>query len=229
MNKLIIGNLKTLLDANDIVNYLRKTSKIKSDGVIVCPTSIYIPFFLKEKYNVGLQDVSIYDSGSHTGEVLAKQAASLGIKYTLVGHSDLNDSTEIINKKIIAANKYGITSILCVGEEKQSKKEKKYLKQYIKECLNNVMTTNLIIAYEPKWAIGTNIIPENKDIKDITLFIKEVVKEEFNFDVKVLYGGSVSKQNIQVIKNVDEIDGILVGNASTMPQEFVEIIDTYLR
>lgn len=229
MSKLIVGNLKTLLDANDIVNYLRKINQIKSGNIVICPTSIYVPFFLKERYKVGLQDISSYDSGSHTGEVLSKQAASLGIKYTLIGHSDLNDSIENISKKIIAANKYGITSILCVGEEKKNKKEKKFLRQYIKDCLENVKTTNVIIAYEPKWAIGTNVIPENKEIEDIALFIKEVVKEEFNFDVKVLYGGSVSKQNIKIIKNVDAIDGILVGNASTMPQEFVEIIETYLK
>lgn len=228
MDKIVIGNLKTLLNADDIVNYIKKIRKIKNNNIVICPTSIYIPFFIKEKYSVGLQDISHYDSGAHTGEVLASQAASLGIKYAIIGHKEQEIKTEIIAKKIKEANKYGITTILCVGKEKQIKKEKKHIKTFLKECLTD-LTKNVIIAYEPEWAIGTNVIPDNKYINEIASYIKEIVKKEFNFDVRVLYGGSVSKENIATIKNVDVLDGVLVGNASTMPQEFVEIVNTYLK
>ena len=168
--------------------------------------------------------------GSFTGDILANQVASMGIKYAIIGHSERRnrETTEEINKKILSANKYGITSILCVGEEQQNKKAKKIIKQYLKETLKNTLLSKVIIAYEPIWAIGTNEIPDNKYIEDMTLFIKELIKKEFESEIKVIYGGSVNKDNINTIKLIDSIDGILVGNASTIPSEFQEVINKYL-
>ncbi len=230
MNKIVVGNLKTLLDANDIVDYIKSMSKINCNNVIVCPTSLYIPYFLKRNFKVGLQDISSCDQGLVTGDILARQAASMGIRYTIVGHSERRNSETVddINKKILSANKYGITSILCVGEEKQSKKTKKIIKQYLKESLKNTLLSKVIVAYEPMWAIGTNEIPDNKYIEDMTLFIKETIKKEFDSDIKVLYGGSVNKENVNTIKLIDSIDGVLVGNASAIPSEFQEVISKYL-
>lgn len=212
----------------DVVDYLKTTKDLKKDNVIICPSNIYIPYFIQYKFNVGIQDISIYDSGLHTGAVLAQQASSLGIKYAIVGHSERHDTTDIINKKIMALNKYNITSVLCVGEEKTGKKTKKIIKQYLTECLNNTLVSKVIIAYEPVWAIGTNELPDKKYIEDIILFIKDFVKKTYDYDIKVLYGGSVNKDNISTIKLVEGLDGIFVGNASSIPSEFKEIISKYL-
>ena len=230
MNKIVVGNLKTILTANDIVDYIKSMSKINCNDVIICPTSLYIPYFLKRNFKVGIQDISMYSQGSFTGDILANQVASMGIKYAIIGHSERRnrETTEEINKKILSANKYGITSILCVGEEQQNKKAKKIIKQYLKETLKNTLLSKVIIAYEPIWAIGTNEIPDNKYIEDMTLFIKELIKKEFESEIKVIYGGSVNKDNINTIKLIDSIDGILVGNASTIPSEFQEVINKYL-
>ena len=230
MDKIVIGNLKTSLLSTDIVDYIKGMSKLKYEDVIICPSSIYIPYFLNRNFKVGIQDISMYDQGAHTGDILASQASSMGIKYAIIGHSERHnrESLEDINKKILAANKYGITSILCVGEEQQSKKTEKMIKQYLKETLKNTLLSKVIIAYEPVWAIGTNEIPSNKYIENMASFIKETIKKEFDFDIKVLYGGSVNKDNINSIKLIDAIDGILVGNASTIPNEFNEVISKYI-
>ena len=227
MNKIVVANLKSSMNIQDVIDYLKEVNNIDNSDVIICPTYIYVPYFLKHKYKVGLQDISSNDI-SVTGDVLANQVASLGIKYSIVGHSDRSEKTDIINKKIINANKYGITSILCAGEEKQSKKTKKYIKQYLTECLKNTLVNRVIIAYEPVWAIGTNITPDNKYIEDMVMFIKDFIKKEFNQDIRVIYGGSISKENINTIKQIDNIDGILVGNVSTIPLEFRDIILKYL-
>jgi triosephosphate isomerase len=230
MDKIVIGNLKTSLLSTYIVDYIKGMSKLKYEDVIICPSSIYIPYFLNRNFKVGIQDISMYDQGAHTGDILASQASSMGIKYAIIGHSERQnrESLEDINKKILAANKYGITSILCVGEEQQSKKTEKMIKQYLKETLKNTLLSKVIIAYEPVWAIGTNEIPSNKYIENMANFIKETIKKEFDFDIKVIYGGSVNKDNINSIKLIDAIDGILVGNASTIPNEFNEVISKYI-
>ena len=229
MSKLIVGNLKTYMDRNDVITYLKETSDLNG-SIIICPTNIYIPYFLKHKYMVGLQDVSSEEGGNHTGDILARQAVSMGIKFSIIGHSERRniETTEDINKKIIATNKYGITPILCVGEEKQSRKTKKFIQRYLSECLKNTLVNKVIIAYEPMWAIGTDVIPSNKEIEDIVIFIKDFIKREYDCDIRVLYGGSVTKENVGSLKLIDVIDGILVGNSSASIYEFKEIISKYL-
>ena len=230
MNKMIIANLKTFMHTDDVINYL-KDMKDLNNYFIVCPSNIYIPYFLKYKYTIGVQDISMFDSIDITGELLASQAFSMGIKYSIIGHSDRRnfETIEDINKKILVANKYGITPLLCVGETKKGKKTKKYIAQYLSECLKNTLVNKIVIVYEPTWAIGTNIIPTNEEIIDIVKYIKEFVKKEYDVDIKVLYGGSVNKENINTIKLIDEIDGILVGSASTISSEFKEIVTKYLK
>ena len=229
MDKIIVGNLKTLVSTSELSDYLKNTKDITNENVIICPTTLYIPYFLRHKYKVGIQDIGEYDVGTHTGDVLASQAASMGIKYAIVGHSERREkeTTKDINKKILANNKYNITSILCVGENKADKKAKKIIKQYLLECLKNTLVNKVIIAYEPVWAIGTNELPDKKYIDDMILFIKNLIKKEFNHEISVIYGGSISKENIDTIKLIDNIDGILVGNASAIPSEFKEIISKF--
>ena len=229
MNKMIIGNLKTYMNKDDVDTYLKEIENIKVP-IVLCPTSIYIPYFLKHNFYIGLQDISPNDEVTCTGDILASQAVSMGISYVIVGHSERRkfETPEDINKKILAANKYNITPILCVGEEKKSRKTKKIIEQYLRKCLKNTLVSKVIIAYEPSWAIGSDTIPSNKEIIDVVTFIREFVKLEYNTDVRVIYGGSVTKENVSNLKLIDNLDGILVGNSSTVPYEFKEIITKYL-
>ena len=125
MNKIVVGNLKMWMDTSDVSDYLKAIQNLDNNYVIVCPTSIYVPYFLKRKFKVGLQDISEKDLGSYTGEVCAKQAMTMGIHYALIGHNErrLVDTDEVINEKIKACKKYNLTSILCIGE---SLKQHKY-------------------------------------------------------------------------------------------------------
>ena len=157
----------------------------------------------------------------------------MGIHYALIGHNErrLVDTDEVINEKIMACKKYNLTSILCIGESlKQHKyhQTKKVLKNQLKKALMNVGDLDrIIIAYEPIWSIGTNNIPSVKEISETVQFIKTYVEKHFHSNIRVLYGGSVNVENILMIRNIEEIDGILVGDASTRASEFLDIIDAF--
>lgn len=236
MDKIVVGNLKMSMITSDVSDYLKEIKKLNYKNVIICPSAIYVPYFLKHEFKVGLQDIFYEEPGSYTGAVCPKQAVTMGIKYTLVGHSDrriyFHETDDEINKKIKAAKKYNMTSILCVGEtlqEYKTHKTKKVLKRELKKALMNVGDLNkVIVAYEPNWSIGTNKIPTNKQISDNVTFIKKYISKHFHYDMKVLYGGSINIDNILTIRNIEEIDGILVGDSSTRASEFMDIVEAFL-
>lgn len=239
--KLVIGNMKMNMMAEDISNYLKDLQGIKlSERVVICPSSIYIPYFLKQSYSVGAQNIFFRDSGPYTGEVSASQLASMGVHYALVGHSErrgyFRESDQDINKKIVSALKYGLEVVLCVGEtleEKNLLKTARVLKRQLLNDLRNLEGNDwdhVIIAYEPVWSIGTNVLPAKKDIEDTIGYIKGIVSEYFNCDdIPVLYGGSVSERNIEDLNQIPNVSGFLVGGASTNPKSFLKIIEVAVK
>ena len=232
-NKLIVGNIKMNMKFGEISNYLNYFKNIKNKNVVICPSYIYIPYFLNYDFSVGSQNVCAYDDGGYTGEVSAKQLSSIGVKYTIIGHSErrikLNESSIEINKKIKNALDSKIKVILCIGETlEQNKLMKKdiILKRQLKDSLFDISDlSNVIIAYEPVWSIGTNKVPKEEEIIYTVKYIKELIKTMYKTDIKVLYGGSINEKNIEKIKNIKEIDGFLIGSASINPLRFIEIID----
>lgn len=227
-NRLIVGNMKMNLTKDTIDEYLKKISDIKKDNVVICPSNIYIPYFINKKFKVGIQNVFHLDEGSYTGEVSAYQANSLGVNYALVGHSErrihFNESDEIIHLKLKQIIDNNLIAILCVGEKKDESIEQVLYKQI--SILNNIPSLeNVVIAYEPVWAIGTNVIPTNEEIRSAITYIKNVVKQNFDYDINVLYGGSVNKNNIETLNCIEEIDGFLIGGASLKIDEFIKIIE----
>ena len=233
--KLVVGNMKMNMILDDIIPYLKKAnSEITSENVVICPSNIYIPYFLKQKYKVGIQNIFHEDQGAYTGEVSASQASSMGIEYVIIGHSErrqlMNEKEHEINKKVIEALKHHMKVILCIGETKEEKdllRTTIVLKKQLHFALKGIKDLrNVIIAYEPIWSIGTNEIPTVKDISTTAFFIKEVVKEYSGYsEVNVLYGGSVNEKNINEIININEISGVLVGGASTDFEKFKKIIE----
>lgn len=235
MGKKIIGNHKNYMLVSEVSEYLKQIgNKINNPDVVICPSNIYIPYFLKKGFSVGIQNVFIRNDVSATGEITNKQAVTMSIDYVIIGHSERRmyfDETEIdINKKIVDALKYGMKVILCIGEsleEKNMLKTARVLKKQLREDLKNIDNfENIIIAYEPIWAIGTNVTPSTKDIEKTAIFIRETLKQLYNIDnIEIVYGGSVNSKNIKEINKIKEIDGVLVGKASTDAKEFLKIIE----
>lgn len=235
--KIVVANLKMNMIVSDVSNYLKEVNdKIVSDRVIICPTSIYVPYFLQNKYKVGLQNTFLRSEGAYTGEISPKQASSMGITFTIIGHSERRmyfDENEItINKKILEALKYHLKVILCVGEtleEKNLLKTKQVLRRQIVRALTHISEEeleNIIIAYEPVWAIGTSKTPTNDEIEKNIEYIKNVVNEKYsNTDIKVLYGGSINDKNINELNKIKNVSGFLVGGASLDPNKLFKIIE----
>lgn len=236
MKKIIVGNLKANMNMDRVGDYIYniKSSLNENGEIIFCPSYIYIPFFTSAGFCVGSQDVSIYENGSYTGEISAEQLKSAGVKYSIVGHSERishnNETDAIINKKVKQCINNDIIPIICVGETKKEKiefKTKQVIRMYLLEVLKDLdrdKIKNLIIAYEPIWSIGTGIIPSLKEIDEIALFIKDIVKSAYKLDVKVLYGGSINYSNVSKLRDLENVDGFLIGGASNNTLEFSEII-----
>ena len=234
--KLVVGNFKMKMNARDINSYLKSIDKYElNKQVVICPTSIYLPYFLNKKYSVGIQNISYFDEGAYTGEISAAQVASMGVKYAIIGHSERRiyaKETDIdINKKIKMALNNKLKVILCIGEsleERDLLKTDRILKRQILNALSDIeidMFKNIIIAYEPVWAIGTNKIPTNKEITDTVNFIKMIVNDHFKSSINVLYGGSINEKNIETLNKIDNLSGYLVGGASTDCSKFLKIIE----
>jgi triosephosphate isomerase len=220
-------------------NLLDKTS---FNYVGISPSHIHfhqLKFFFKEtNAMIGMQDIYI-DSGSITGSISAEMASADGCSFCLVGHSErreiFNEDNHLISKKINSLLKNNIKPILCIGEsfeEHKSGNIKDKLKSQIIESIpKSYIFNELIIAYEPIWAIGSGKTPEPKEVNSIHEFIKDVVQSATanNIVPKVLYGGSVNDINANNFFEEDSIDGALVGGASLDANIFANIVNIYKR
>ena len=234
-NKLVVANLKMNMTVSDVSNYLKVINKeINTNSVVICPTSIYIPYFLQHGYKVGIQNTFYESEGEYTGEISPMQASLMGVRYTIVGHSErrihFKENDLMINKKIKEAIKYNLRVILCIGETEEERsllRTNRVLKRQIVHALRDLepdMFSNVIIAYEP--VLENNKILSNKDINDAILFIKDIVKTNFGYDnMKVLYGGNVNEKNIKKLNKIESVNGYLVGGSSLNPKKFLSIIE----
>ena len=236
--KLICCNFKMNLLKNDIDNYLKVIdNKLNKKNTIFFPSIPYISIFRDKGYEVGSQDISMEKFGSITGDTSIIQLKELGIKYSIVGHSERRkyfDDDKYISKKINLALSNEVKVILCIGENiKKDEKEKlEFLKYEIDNAFKNnldlINNNNLIIAYEPIWAIGSGIIPSNNCLINTISYIKQYILKNYNLNLKVLYGGSVNLDNINSLNEIKEIDGYLIGNCSLKPENILAITSSNL-
>ncbi len=235
--KYIVLNHKMNMDYKTMKIYLEQLKKLDTKGnkLIVCPSDIYLTNFLEAQFIVGSQNASSNKDGAYTGEVSAAQLRSLGVKYTLVGHSErrkyFKESNQEINKKIRLLLLNKIKPILCVGEslnEKNSDSTKEVIFKQLKgafDKLSKKNVDNLIIAYEPVWAIGSGNIPTKEEIETVISYIKDLIFQNFNVNIKILYGGSVNEKNIDIINQVQGLDGYLLGTVSLDIEKMRVLID----
>lgn len=231
--KLIVANFKMNLLKEDILEYVKHFNNELSN-VIFCPSNIYLNYFLEKNLNVGSQDVAFEEKGAFTGDVSASQLKSIGVKYTIIGHSErrkYHNDDKYVNSKLIYALNNNLIPILCIGETKEERENNEtyeVLKNQLNEAFNNInsdLLSNVIIAYEPIWSIGTGVIPSNEDIYNTITFIKKYLYEQYNFQLKVLYGGSVNNSNISELETINNIDGYLIGGSSIDYNKFLDIIN----
>nr|WP_300006359.1 triose-phosphate isomerase [Tissierella sp.] len=187
---------------------------------------------------LGAQNMHFEESGAYTGEISASMLCEIGVDYVLVGHSErrqyFNETDETVNKKIKASLKNNMKPILCVGEtleQREAKEEKDVVKAQITKALEGIKDEELeqiVVAYEPIWAIGTGKTASSSDAEDMIAFIRETIGSlygELSQKVRIQYGGSVKPSNIKELMEKEEIDGALVGGASLKAEDFVQLVN----
>ena len=181
------------------------------------------------RIRVGAQNVHWEAEGAYTGEISAPMLIEMGVRYVVVGHSErrqfFGETDETVNLRLKAAQAHGLIPILCVGETKQQRdrgETEALISGQIDQDLVGVDQDNLVIAYEPIWAIGTGDTCESKEADRIIGLIRSQLK---NKNVTIQYGGSVKPNNVDEIMAQPEIDGALVGGASLNPKDFAQIVD----
>ncbi len=234
MDKYIIGNWKmnkTLSEVSSYVKTIKKCRKTQKNLAVCVPSVMILEFgkCAKGLLSVGAENCHYADKGAYTGEISAEMVKEAGASLVLIGHSErrhyFGESNEFIAKKVQKAISVGLATVLCVGETLEEKpKFRSVLKKQILESLANISSAeNLIVAYEPVWAIGTGKVATVADIVKVHTYIKEILKEKFGVDVPVLYGGSVNSKNSAEILALNEVDGVLIGGASLDAEEFIRI------
>ena len=238
----MFGVPKSVNILNKINSYYSKDKNRNKYRVVITPPytliESYSRYFKNKRVLIGSQNCYQKEQfSSNTGAISPYMLKSVGTKYTLVGHSDNRaegDNDPMLKDKVRYALKNNLKVVFCIGENKTEKKNKKTL-SVLKRQLTRVLEkkfnkNNIIVAYEPIWSIGTGKIPTANELKKTTIHIKKVLKGIFKKNSPaVLYGGSVDGSNVEMFKEIREIDGFLIGGASKTSKKFIDIIKNYYR
>ncbi|MFA6898303.1 MAG: triose-phosphate isomerase [Candidatus Paceibacterota bacterium] len=253
-NKILLANWKMAPETPEIAHEIfgiikRKMARTKRVEAVICPSYLYLENFASKvsgrRFSIGAQDVFWETTGqAFTGQVSAPMVKAVGAQYVIVGHSErrsFGETDVMVNKKILSSLKAGLIPILCVGESERDSQINylDFLKDQIKSALVGVKKSglvNLIIAYEPVWAISTfqkgSINPS--DLHEAIIFVRKVVADLYDretaMSLRVVYGGSVSEENVGALLRGGEADGLLVGKASLNPETFgalIKIADSF--
>lgn len=213
----------------------------KDFSIIICP-SLDVLSTLKHDLQgtniaLGAQNCSEHKAGAYTGQVLPESLAEIGCSYCIVGHSEIrkacNETSEIIAQKTLRLLSAGITPIICIGETAQdyeTNRTTSVLQDELNALLKTISTTpiahkKIIIGYEPTWAIDGAETPSTDYIRKQVVFIKKILAQKIpTYQSMVLYGGSVTQLTIHKIKTIEELDGVMIGHASTDFQTFEKIV-----
>lgn len=243
---LIAANWKMNKSVSDSIRYVTElknfiSGKQNLDIVLIPPyTALYSLDIALDStsFALGAQNMSEYPYGAYTGEIAPSMLVDLNCRYVLLGHSErrqlYHETDELINHKVHIALEYGLQPIVCLGENLEDR-EKDNTHEVLEAQLqvavrgvNEELVSDLVIAYEPVWAIGTGKNASPSQAQDAHTFIREKLGFMFRKDlaqrIRIIYGGSVNEKNIGLLMKQSEIDGTLVGSASLEPNQFAKII-----
>lgn len=249
--KIVAGNWKMNLTPDQGVSLVKEIIKEKIDlkynqSVVVCPpftglagVNTLIEGAVDTKVSLGAQNISDKTSGAFTGEVSGEMLKSIGVRYALVGHSErrqlFGEGNELLQKKVDAVLSSKMTPIFCCGEPlevREANAQNSYVQKQLEESLfhlnGDTVSSNLVIAYEPIWAIGTGRTASADQAEDMHAFIRSVVEKKWGADaaenVSILYGGSVKPENAEELFSKENVDGGLIGGAALDATSFIGII-----
>ena len=247
--KIVAGNWKMNLElsegvrlANSINMFLRAMPH-DSATIILCPPFIHLASVSEtlknSKIAVGAQNCASEASGAFTGEVSAAMIKSAGAEYVIIGHSErrsyYNEDDALLNKKTLLALGSGLKVIFCCGEVQKEREEKRHfevVKRQIEKGLFNLAVEqlgNVIIAYEPVWAIGTGLTATPEQAQEMHAFIRNLIIEKYDAEtgnnISILYGGSCKPSNASEIFSKPDVDGGLIGGASLKTEDFMGIVE----
>ena len=237
------GNHNSIKEIELVFRFLKKSAINKFIKIIFCPPATLINFFRikirNRLINFGAQDISKInvDNGPFTGQLSANILKNSGANYVIIGHSEkrlIDEDFKTIKEKINVALKNKLKVIFCIGENLSQKKKDLSLKILKKQILSSlekkINFNNLIIAYEPVWSIGTGIVPSNNYLNKVYVDLKNFLKKKYNVNSPImLYGGSVTKDNVATLGDISLISGFLIGGASLKAKSFIKIIKNYFK
>ena len=244
--KVIAGNWKMNMLPNEAINFIEELAplvKNTENEVVLCVpyTDLFYSLLTAQGTNIkiGAQNMHWEEKGAFTGEVSAEMLKSIGVQYVIIGHSERRqyfaENNETVNKKVKKAISVGLTPIVCVGEtleQRENGKAKDIITKQIRHALNDISkedVKNIIVAYEPIWAIGTGKTATKEDADETISWLREEISKIYGNDtaecVIIQYGGSVKSGNAKELFNMPNIDGGLVGGASLDAHEFAKIIN----
>ena len=210
---------------------VRDLSSVDTENTVI----LCVPFTMlntkSDGVSLGAQDVSVHSHGAYTGEISAQMIADTGAKYIIVGHSECRqyhgDTNDTVRAKAAQALANGLIPIICVGEtmaEKQAGKTMDIIESGVRESVPNNVQSDIIIAYEPRWAIGAGLTPTSDEIATAHTLIANTLSDMGLAGTPVLYGASVKGANAAEIMSIPNVDGVLVGGASLKSDDFIPII-----
>ncbi|MFZ0435266.1 MAG: triose-phosphate isomerase [Chthoniobacterales bacterium] len=245
--KFVAGNFKMNMTSSEVAPYLevfrQETEKLNDVDIVLIPPFTAIAKASEilggaQKIRLGAQNMSPEAKGAYTGEISATMLRDLFVRYVLVGHSErrrlFGETDELVCRKLVTALASELRPILCVGEtleERQAGQEKTVLEGQLRGALEGLtpdQISEVIVAYEPVWAIGTGLTATPEQAQEAHLFIRDYLGKLAGTSVakkaRILYGGSVTPANAKELMSQPDIDGALVGGASLDPRGFAEIV-----
>lgn len=239
---IIAGNWKMFKTRDEALSFIYavndKMPSLDKVDTVVCAPFVVLRCLVKrqgENLRIGAQNMHFEERGAYTGEVAPEMLTTIGVTYVIVGHSErramFNETDASVNKKLHAAFHHGLTPILCVGEHleerENGKTEEVIQNQLVQDLagLSKAEVKELVIAYEPIWAIGTGKTATAEVADDTCGFIRQTIAnlydEETAEAIRIQYGGSVKVNNIEELMKKPNIDGALIGGASLVPEDFI--------
>lgn len=243
---IIAGNwkmFKTVSEAVAFVNEVKGKAEIDGVDSVICAPYTNLPALVEAvkgtSLKVGAQNLHWEDNGAFTGEISGVMLKDLGVDYVIIGHSERRayfaETDDTVNKKVHAAFKHGLTPIVCVGEkleEREAGQTKAVCKVQTEAAfagLSAEQAAQVVVAYEPIWAIGTGKSSTADDANEVIGYIRELIAGLFGQSVadqvRIQYGGSVKPNNIREYMQQSDIDGALVGGASLEPASYIQLVE----